>query len=246
MWFYNGLGLGWAEMLNTLETCSGGARWACLSCNIYKELNTRDSYMPRVATALTASIFHHPFKRQLKKLVLEPLQQLSLQGVIYPTVVIIDGLDECLNHDERTILLRAISIATAQYPAPLKFLITSRPDVLIARIFNATPVKEASILHSLNIPVMKARLDCSISGHAALRQKVMLICVIGRSCLFWYYHFPVKFIMKDYISHLLIVACATNFSFSFQSASSDDEPRAERITNTSNYIPSKYLIVNET
>ena len=61
-------------------------------------------------------IFHRPFKRQLKKLVLEPLQQLSLQGVIYPTVVIIDGLDECLNHDERTILLRAISIATAQYP----------------------------------------------------------------------------------------------------------------------------------
>ena len=102
-------------------------------------------------------IFHRPFKRQLKKLVLEPLQQLSLQGVIYPTVVIIDGLDECLNHDERTILLRALSIATAQYPAALKFLITSRPEVPIARIFNASPVMEVSTRHSLNIPDLPRR-----------------------------------------------------------------------------------------
>ena len=47
-------------MLYTLETCSSGARWACLSCNIYKELNARDLYMLRVAMALTASICYHP------------------------------------------------------------------------------------------------------------------------------------------------------------------------------------------
>jgi len=73
-------------------------------------------------------IFHRPFKRQFKKLILEPLQQLSQQGVTYPTVIIIDGLDECLNHDERTVLLRAISVATTQSSALLKFLITSRYD----------------------------------------------------------------------------------------------------------------------
>ena len=87
-------------------------------------------------------IFHRPFKRQLKKLILEPLLQLSQQGVTYPTIIIIDGLDECLNHDERTILLCAISVAAAQYSAPIKFLITSRPEVPIARIFNASPVME--------------------------------------------------------------------------------------------------------
>ena len=266
MWLYGAAGAGksviaraMAEILESRQQLLATFFFSCddpsrnhIKCAIATLAYNITLSVPESRPLITATIemdphiFHRPFKRQLKKLVLEPLQQLSLQGVIYPTVVIIDGLDKCLNHDERTILLRAISIATAQYPSPLKFLITSRPDVLIARIFNATPIKEASILHSLNIPVRKARLDCSISGHAALRQKVMLLWVIGRSCLFWYYHFPVKFIMKDHISHLLIVAWATNFSFSFQSASSDDEPRAERITNMSNYIPSKYLIVNET
>jgi len=94
-------------------------------------------------------VFHGPFERQFKKLILEPLQQLSQQGVTYPTIIIIDGLDECLNHDERTILLCAISLAAAQYSAPIKFLITSRPEVPIARAFNATPVEELTTRHSL-------------------------------------------------------------------------------------------------
>jgi len=89
-------------------------------------------------------IFLRPFKRQFKNLVLEPLLQLSQQGVTYPTVIIIDGLDECLNHDEWTILLHAISIAAARCSVPLKFLITSRPEVPITRIFDATPVNEVS------------------------------------------------------------------------------------------------------
>jgi len=91
-------------------------------------------------------ILHSPFERQFKKLVLEPLLQLSQQGVTYPTIIIIDGLDECLNHDERTILLCAISLAAAQYSAPIKFLVTSRPEVPIARVFNATPIKEVTTL----------------------------------------------------------------------------------------------------
>ena len=95
-------------------------------------------------------ILHGPFERQFKKLMLEPLLQLSQQGVAYPAIIIIDGLDECLNHNERTILLRAISITASQYSAPLKFLITSRPEVPITTTFNATPVAEVSTRHSLD------------------------------------------------------------------------------------------------
>jgi len=95
-------------------------------------------------------IFHRPFKHQFKRLILEPLQQLSQQGVTYPTVIVIDGLDECLNYNEWTILLRTISITASQYSAPLKFLITSRPEVPIITTFNATPIAEVSTRHSLN------------------------------------------------------------------------------------------------
>ena len=90
-------------------------------------------------------IFHGSFECQFKKLILEPLQQLSKQGVTCPTVVIIDGLDECLNHDERAILLRTISIAAGQHSVRLRFLITSRPEITIAKTFNASPLNGISL-----------------------------------------------------------------------------------------------------
>jgi len=95
-------------------------------------------------------IFHSGFAHQLQRLIIEPLHQLSQQGVVYPTVIVIDGLDECLDHDERTILLHAISGAAGQDSMLLKFLITSRPEVPIARVFNTTPVVEVSARHSLD------------------------------------------------------------------------------------------------
>ena len=94
-------------------------------------------------------IFHRPFAHQLEQLILRPLQQLTQQDVIYPTVIVIDALDECLNHGERTTLLHAIARATGN-STPLKFLITSRPEVPIARVFNAIPVAEVSARHSLD------------------------------------------------------------------------------------------------
>ena len=95
-------------------------------------------------------IFHSGFAHQLQRLIIEPLHQLTQQGIIYPTVIIIDGLDECLDHDERTILLHTISGAAGQDFMLLKFLITSRPEVPLARVFNTTPVVEVSARHSLD------------------------------------------------------------------------------------------------
>jgi len=95
-------------------------------------------------------ILSRPFAHQLEQLIFGPLQRLSQQGVVYPTVIVIDGLDECLNHEERTTLLHAISTAAGQDSAPLKFLITSRSEVPIARVFSATPVVEVSARHSLD------------------------------------------------------------------------------------------------
>jgi len=96
-------------------------------------------------------IFQRPFEHQLRQIILEPLQKLFQQnGLLLQTVIVIDGLDECLNHEERVTLLHAISINAAQYFVPLKFLITSRPEVPITRIFNNTSVVQVSTRHSLD------------------------------------------------------------------------------------------------
>jgi len=95
-------------------------------------------------------ILSRPFAHQLEQLIFGPLQRLSQQGVVYPTVIVIDGLDECLNHEERITLLHTISTATGRQSTLLKLLITSRPEVPIARVFNAHPVIEVSARHSLD------------------------------------------------------------------------------------------------
>ena len=54
-----------------------------------------------------------------------------------------------MDHKERAILLHAIA-GTNRYYAPLNFLITSRSEIPIARVFNASPVVEVSARHSLD------------------------------------------------------------------------------------------------
>jgi len=121
---------------------------ATLAYNI--TLSVPESYHMITATIeKDPHIFHRSSAHQFEHLILGHLHQLSLQGVAYPTVIVIDGLDECLNHEERTILLHVFAKATG-HSVPLKFLITSRPEVPIARIFNATPVVEVSTRHSLD------------------------------------------------------------------------------------------------
>ena len=69
---------------------------------------------------------------QLKKLVLEPLRLLTDQGYFlsskFPRLVVIDGLDECLDKGAQTNLIQLLASAVARNYLPLKFLIVSRPE----------------------------------------------------------------------------------------------------------------------
>jgi len=70
-------------------------------------------------------IFSYSVKEQFTKLVLEPLQLLEHKKHLFPKLVVIDGLDECLDKDAQTNLIKLLSSSTA---LPLKFLISSRPE----------------------------------------------------------------------------------------------------------------------
>jgi len=170
MWLYGAVGAGKSAIARTMaETLH--SRQQLLATFFFSRVDSSRNSIKYVAATLTYNIalsvpesrpliiailendphvLNRPFAHQLEQLILGPLHQLSQKGVVYPTVIVIDGLDECSNDKERTILLHAISRAAAQDSVLLKFLITSRPEVPISRVFNATPVVEVSSRHSLD------------------------------------------------------------------------------------------------
>ena len=72
---------------------------------------------------------------QLTKLVFQPLRLLVNQGQFsnrhFPPLIVIDGLDECLDKDSQTNLIQLLSSSVARYQLPIKFLIASRPELHI-------------------------------------------------------------------------------------------------------------------
>jgi hypothetical protein len=90
-------------------------------------------------------LFKKSRETQMLELLVEPLMRLSLEetnGVEYntrlkshPRLVVIDGLDECLDSNTQCDLLRIIAITIPHLPYPLRFLITSRPESHITRAF---------------------------------------------------------------------------------------------------------------
>ena len=77
-------------------------------------------------------ILSYSLEMQFKKLVFEPLRLLVDQGYFsnrqFPPLIVIDGLDECLDEDSQTNLVQLLSSSVARYQLPLKFLMVSRPE----------------------------------------------------------------------------------------------------------------------
>jgi hypothetical protein len=80
-------------------------------------------------------ILTYSIEVQLTKLVLEPLQLLACQGYFFcgkfTRLVVIDGLDECLDKGAQTNLIQFLASTMARNQLPLKFLIVSRPEAHI-------------------------------------------------------------------------------------------------------------------
>jgi len=72
---------------------------------------------------------------QLTKLIFQPLQLLASRGYDFsgkfPRLVVIDGLDECLDKGAQTHLIQFLASAMAQNQLPVRFLIVSRPEAHI-------------------------------------------------------------------------------------------------------------------
>ncbi|RXW12810.1 hypothetical protein EST38_g13040, partial [Candolleomyces aberdarensis] len=83
-------------------------------------------------------IFSEPLEAQIAGLVSKPMRQLQGQKDFkYPYIVIlIDGLNECINEDSQTELLSAVKRSLLNTDQPFRVIITSRPEQVIRRALN--------------------------------------------------------------------------------------------------------------
>ena len=98
---------------------------------------------PALTPLVEEKIFQNPdlFKKtrqkQMLDLLVDPLSKLKKTGVqtLLPRLIVIDALDECSDPDTQCDLLRIIASAVPSIPYPLRFLITSRSESHIMRVF---------------------------------------------------------------------------------------------------------------
>uniref|UniRef100_A0A8H7XLX0 Nephrocystin 3-like N-terminal domain-containing protein n=1 Tax=Psilocybe cubensis TaxID=181762 RepID=A0A8H7XLX0_PSICU len=115
-------------------------------------------------------IFDRSIETQMEKLFIGPINKSALSwsyllsewvrkhfgcfAVHHPRVVIVDGLDECQNPRVQADLLRIIGESTEYLKLPIKFLISSRPESHIVRVFN-----HDSIFQKLSIATINLAMD---------------------------------------------------------------------------------------
>ncbi|TFK37450.1 hypothetical protein BDQ12DRAFT_607747 [Crucibulum laeve] len=80
------------------------------------------------------SILHKSIEVQFEQLLLGPLECLSSPSD-KSMIIVIDGLDECLDESMQCLILRLLGRASVSYQLPLLVLIASRPEIWISDEF---------------------------------------------------------------------------------------------------------------
>ncbi|KDR67012.1 hypothetical protein GALMADRAFT_80238 [Galerina marginata CBS 339.88] len=102
------------------------------------------------------SIFSRSLEAQMEALIVEPLNNVFVQGQQGPVesedpkLIVLDGLDECGTPDIQQYILTAISRSVRKFRIPLLFIIASRPEQAIRDSFNNRPLLDITARLSLD------------------------------------------------------------------------------------------------
>ncbi|KAF7982844.1 hypothetical protein HWV62_25810 [Athelia sp. TMB] len=94
--------------------------------------------------------------RQVEKLLVEPLR--AVKDQMPPCIVIIDALDECRDGGATSIILSSLAMHISEL-SPIKFLITSRPELHVMNAFKVAQLDKVTqryILHHVEPQVVEA------------------------------------------------------------------------------------------
>ncbi|KAF9470853.1 hypothetical protein BDN70DRAFT_916101 [Pholiota conissans] len=162
LWLYGPAGAGKSAILQTIaEMCA--ERKSILASYFFGRSdptwNTFKTLIPTIACQIAIAIpetrplvelvierdptiFDKSLVTQLQSLVIHPLKDLSNSGYFSnpetcPRLVIVDGLDECVDPKAQSMILRTLADALRAQKLPLVFLISSRPEQNIQLTFNS-------------------------------------------------------------------------------------------------------------
>jgi len=164
MWLYGAAGAGKSAIAHTLAEICETCGWLVASFFFWKtagERNNVNRFVATVALQVTqvipasreligAAVGHNSFifrqsiDVQLAKLIIEPLQKLYSDGLIFdisPLVFILDGLDECQGNSIQSGLIKSLAAAFRDLPLRIRILIASRPEVCLQSTFNSTSIQ---------------------------------------------------------------------------------------------------------
>jgi len=154
MWLYGGVGAGKSAIGQTFaERCEADGRLLAsfffgrsdpnrnnakfliptIAYQIYSSIPpTREHIMSAIEN--DPLIFERTLLIQLVSLVIKPLNQ--LRDTISQTIIIIDGLDECLDRASQTAILRTLFEGMKDHTCRIRFLVASRPEHDIVTTFS--------------------------------------------------------------------------------------------------------------
>jgi len=158
MWVHGGVGTGKTALLltfadlcrrygrligaffasNRFANCNDGNRIiATLAIQLMQAFPSTKKYIIRAIRA-DPFLLSKGREEQMKALIVEPMKQIATMArfldVItfghksYPTLIVIDGLDEVNGNDVQCDIIRIIGVAMKDVRLPLRFLVASRPE----------------------------------------------------------------------------------------------------------------------
>jgi len=156
MWMYGGAGTGKTALLltfadfcrlhgrsagaffasNRIANCGDGDRIvATLAIQLMEALPSTKRYIHK-AIRKDRHLFTKGREVQMTKLIVEPIKKVArvsrflkmIRVRSYPTVIIIDGLDEITGKDVQSEIIRIVGDAMEDISLPLRFLVASRPE----------------------------------------------------------------------------------------------------------------------
>jgi len=141
-----GLLIGSFFFSNRIANCSDGSLlFATLAAQLIQAFPKTKRYIDK-AIRNDPHIFDKALETQMKALIVEPIQRIATMTRIldavtfgwmsYPTLIVIDGLDECVGLDVQDEIIRIIGDLVQQVGLPFRFLIASRPEPNLCKAFD--------------------------------------------------------------------------------------------------------------
>jgi len=140
-----GLLIGSFFFSNRIANCSdGGLLFTTLAAQLMQAFPSTSRHIDKIIRN-DPNIFDKVLEAQMNALIVEPIKRIATMARVidtvtfgwksYPTLIVIDGLDECTGIDVQDEILRVIGDLVQNLRLPLRFLIASRPEPNLCEAF---------------------------------------------------------------------------------------------------------------